>query len=120
MRSLLIRRSLLAGGRRRRRSVRLEQLRREYRQIIAPVEPRVRACALDEYGFEAVFLEQLHGASRRRDQAIVLAGAEPEKIEPALVPGIVERRQVLLLPCFSERCRRLGRRGATATADDPG
>ena len=59
----------------RRRSLGLEQLRRECRKIIAPVQPRVSAFALEKDRLEPVLLQELHRAPRRRDQTVVFAGA---------------------------------------------
>src|SRR5436190_11589079 len=102
----------------RRRSLGLEQLRRECRKIIAPVQPRVSAFALEKDRLESVLLQELHRAPRRRDQTVVFAGAEPEEVEPSFVGGIIERRQILFLPRFSERCVVGRRRRAAPAADD--
>src|SRR5205814_9789842 len=85
-----------------------------------PVQPSVSAFALDQYRREAVLLQELHRAPRRRDQAIVFAGAEPQEAEAALVDGVVEGGQVLFLPSLSKR-RALRRcRRPSSAADDPG
>src|SRR5262245_40886166 len=74
-----------------RRSLRLEQLRREHRQIVAPIEPGVRPLTLDEHRFEAVFLQELHRASRGVDQEVLFSRAEPQEVEAAFGGGIVQR-----------------------------
>src|SRR5262245_24337771 len=109
----------------RRLARRLEQLRRELREVVAPVQPRVPAFALEEHRREAVFLEEVHRVRRRRDQPVFLAGAEPEEAQAAPGGGVVERREVRFLPRLAEgRRRRRGRRrarggAAAATAEDP-
>src|SRR5437762_8667567 len=97
----------------------LEQLRREFREVVAPVQPRVRALALDEHGIEAVLLQQRHRILCRRDQPVVFAGAEPEEVEAFFERGVVERGDVALLPRVGGRRRRRdGGRRAAAAVDD--
>ena len=87
------------------------------RQVVPPVDPRVPARALLERGVEAVLLEQVHRRVRRRDQPVVFAGREPEKLQPFFGGRVVERRGILLRPVGGERRRTGGwRRGAGAAA----
>jgi len=71
-------------------------------------------------GLKPCFFKQLHRAPRRRDQAVVLAGAEPEEVETALGGGVVERGEVLRFPRFTKWCVRRRRRRAASAADDSG
>src|SRR5882757_8116601 len=56
----------------------LEQLRREFVEVIAPVDPGMGARSLIEYGIEIVLLQHGHRAARGFNQEIVLARREPE------------------------------------------
>src|SRR5262245_39301269 len=103
-----------------RRSLRLEQLRCEHRQIVAPIEPGVGPLALDEHRLEAVFLQELHRAPRGVDQEVLFARAEPQEVEAAFGGGIVQRGKILFFPRFTERRGRRRWRGAARPADDPG
>src|SRR5262249_50204737 len=109
-----------SATRARRRALYLEQLRRKNRQIVAPIEPRVRPLALDEHRLEAVFLQELHRAPRGVDQEVLFRRAEPQEVEAAFGGGIVQRGEVLFLPRLTERRSRWRGRGAARAADDPG
>src|SRR3954470_24909023 len=89
--------ALLSSSGARRGPLRLEQLRRERGQIIAPVQPRVRAFALEEDRLEAVRLQQLHRVPRGGDQPVVFAGAEPEQAQTLFRRRVVERGEILPL-----------------------
>src|SRR4029453_10904984 len=103
-----------------RRSLRLEQLRCEHRQIVAPIEPGVRPLALDEHRLEARFLQELHRAPRGVDEEVLFPRAEPQEVEAAFGGGIVQRGEILFFPRLTERRRRRRWRGAARAAGDPG
>ena len=56
----------------------LEQLRSELPEILAPIDPGVRAFRFLVNNVEPVLLEHRHRGAGRFDEEIVLAGGEPE------------------------------------------
>src|SRR5687767_8123137 len=94
----------------------LEQQRRELRQVVAPVQPGMAALALDVLRREAMPLEQFDRGSRRLDQEIVLASAQPEQLEPLLGSRVVEHGEMTFLPGLAKRRGWCGRRRSTPSA----
>src|SRR6185295_12968571 len=76
----------------------LEQLRRELREILAPVDPGMTACRFLVVDVEAVLLQHRDGRLRRIEQEVVLAGREPDETEVVLRGGIVELCRMRGLP----------------------
>src|SRR5688500_11388171 len=95
-----------------------EQLRRELRKVVAPVDPCVTAWRFDEYGSEPVPLEEVDRCHCRRHQKVLLPSTEPQQPQPALQPRIVQFRRVLLFPGSGGRGHATGRwgRGGAASA----
>jgi len=94
----------------------MEQLRREFVQIIAPINPRMRTGGFEENGVEPVFLEHFNRGPRGVDQKIVFAGAEPKKLQPFLQVGVVQNGLVLFLPAWTFRRWRIGPRNNSENA----
>src|SRR5215467_4075083 len=57
----------------------LKQLRREFVQIVAPVDPGVASRALLENSLEVVLPQQFYSRSGRADEAIIRSSAEPNE-----------------------------------------
>src|SRR6266852_1646639 len=84
----------------------LEQLRREFIEVVAPVDPGVSAGRFDEDGIETMPLQHGHGAARGFNQEVVLARREPQELKTFLQFRVVQRILVSLLPRRTGGCVR--------------
>ena len=66
-----------------------EQLRREFPEVIAPVDPRVGAGRFLVDHVVPVLLEHLDRGPRGLKEKIFLSRGEPQKLEPLLAFGVV-------------------------------
>src|SRR5688572_7962401 len=73
-----------------------EQLGRELRKVVSPVDPRMSARRLDEHRREPVTLQEIDRRDRRRQQEVLLAGAEPQQTQTTFQSRVGELRRVLL------------------------
>ena len=76
----------------------LKQLRGEFVEVIAPVEPGVGPGRFFINDIEVVLLEHLNRGFGCFDEEVVFAGGEPNKLEIFFEFGIVERCFVTFLP----------------------
>src|SRR5262249_28175639 len=76
----------------------LEQLGCELVEVLLPVDPGVAAGSLLEGRSETVLFEQLDGLTGPGQQEVLLAGGEPQELQPLPGVGFVEPLRVVLLP----------------------
>src|SRR5260370_37493231 len=84
----------------------LEHLRREFIEVVAPVDPGVSAGRFDEDGIETMPFQHGHGAARGFNQEVVLARGEPKELNTFLEFGVVQRLLLSLLPSRTGGCVR--------------
>src|SRR5262249_25118372 len=85
-------------------NLRLEKLRCELVQIVAPIDPRMAAIAFARDRREAALLEQFHRAAAGAEQEVILADAHPEQPQSLFQVGVVELGLLSLNPSFSGGC----------------